>query len=691
MVSDILTEARLYASLGWQVLPIHTPTPDGKCSCGKASCKTPGKHPRINKWQDDATTNDQQIESWWQHWPDANIGVRLGPASNLIDIEYDNAEGEATANELFEFTSTARYRSQRSVHHLFQFPTGLNITKAVVKWRGLEIRFGTDKAGAMSVFPPSLHASGQRYTWLNHPSEFRAAMPPQWLADAIGPAVTPAVAPLASSMTGSFVMEREKPTLDNAPGETEGRRNSTLLELVGRDIAINGVTAELPIKALAWNLRNIPPLPDDEVLMAVDKLAQKELAKPPRKREQATIAASPISPTLVLPAPSTRLVVRRMEDIVAGEVRWLWPGRVPLGCITLLVGEGDAGKTFIACDLVARISRDGRYPDGEQGLAGQSLYVTAEDWLDKTLRPRLDLMGANPANVFFLELVDRAGQMDGLSLDRDLPLVEQYLAENPELRLIVIDPIMACMGDANIYKESEVRRVLTRMKLIAEKSNVAFLLIMHFTKNNDQSVAQKVSGSVAFRNAARVIWSVALDPDDIRPTLSETRRLMQRVKGNIKGVTETGLSYWLTEQGIVWSDEPIFVSANEIIGNAQSDDKKYAQAEAMLQEALRRGPVLVGDIFKLAKTKDIGRRTLERAKADMSIKSIRRGKQTWWAYPDDEKYVDKLSGQLAAPSPEEPQPPDEEDPFSSPPKQSPRGTAYIFSDDGTYTIQGGDA
>ena len=223
MLPDILSEARLYGSLGWQVLPIHTPTADGKCSCGKASCRKPGKHPRINQWQDRATADQQQIENWWQTWPDANIGVRLGPASNLIDIEFDSAEGEATANELFEFTSTCRYRSHRSTHHLFQFPVGLAIPSAVVSYRGLEIRFGTDKAGAQSVFPPSLHASGERYRWLNHPSEFPPAPPPDWLAKAIAPAAAPVVA----TMAASYVMQE---TLENAPGQTEGNRHRKLLD-----------------------------------------------------------------------------------------------------------------------------------------------------------------------------------------------------------------------------------------------------------------------------------------------------------------------------------------------------------------------------------------------------------------------------------------------------------------------------
>ena len=42
---DPLAVVRAYAAAGFRVLPIHT-APDGRCSCGKADCHSPGKHPR---------------------------------------------------------------------------------------------------------------------------------------------------------------------------------------------------------------------------------------------------------------------------------------------------------------------------------------------------------------------------------------------------------------------------------------------------------------------------------------------------------------------------------------------------------------------------------------------------------------------------------------------------------------------
>ena len=36
---------------------------------------------------------------------------------------------------------------------------------------------------------------------------------------------------------------------------------------------------------------------------------------------------------------------------------WLWPGRVPLGKLTLLIGDPGLGKSFVTLDIAARVSR----------------------------------------------------------------------------------------------------------------------------------------------------------------------------------------------------------------------------------------------------------------------------------------------------------------------------------------------
>ncbi len=45
-----------------------------------------------------------------------------------------------------------------------------------------------------------------------------------------------------------------------------------------------------------------------------------------------------------------------MADVEARETSWLWPGRIALGRITLLVGKPGEGKSFLAIDAAARVT-----------------------------------------------------------------------------------------------------------------------------------------------------------------------------------------------------------------------------------------------------------------------------------------------------------------------------------------------
>jgi len=68
---------------GIRIFPVHG-VRNGKCTCSRtdnicdAKPPAPGKHPRINAWSHNATNDVNQIRRWWQKWPDANIGFRVG-------------------------------------------------------------------------------------------------------------------------------------------------------------------------------------------------------------------------------------------------------------------------------------------------------------------------------------------------------------------------------------------------------------------------------------------------------------------------------------------------------------------------------------------------------------------------------------------------------------------------------------
>jgi hypothetical protein len=53
----------------------------------------------------------------------------------------------------------------------------------------------------------------------------------------------------------------------------------------------------------------------------------------------------------------------RFSELAPRKVRWLWPDRIPLGRITLLVSDPGLGKSLLALDIAARVSRGSPWPD----------------------------------------------------------------------------------------------------------------------------------------------------------------------------------------------------------------------------------------------------------------------------------------------------------------------------------------
>jgi putative DNA primase/helicase len=94
-----------------------------------------------------------------------------------------------------------------------------------------------------------------------------------------------------------------------------------------------------------------------------------------------------------------------LADVEAHTVPWLWNGRIPLGRLTLLVGRPGCGKSFLTCDLAARISTHTHWPDPgfDRAPLGDPLLICAEDDPADTIRPRLDAARANCRRVHLLK------------------------------------------------------------------------------------------------------------------------------------------------------------------------------------------------------------------------------------------------------------------------------------------------
>src|SRR4051794_40072604 len=132
-------------------------------------------------------------------------------------------------------------------------------------------------------------------------------------------------------------------------------------------------------------------------------------------------------------APDARRAVAVAASTVMREkVEWLLPGRVALGSVTVLVGDGGLGKSTWACLTAGQVS----------AAVGDVLIASAEDSLAATLKPRLEAVQADLERVHFLQVRTENGDLDGLTLPDDMRELERLVVEK-QARLVVIDPLMA--------------------------------------------------------------------------------------------------------------------------------------------------------------------------------------------------------------------------------------------------------
>lgn len=197
--NKLTLSAEWYASQGWKILPCYGII-DGRCTCGQAhpEPKDVGKHPAINGWNKEATSDLSQVSKWWEQSPDQNIGV-MCRSSGFFVIDIDPRHGGHNSYEKFEAlvegalpptveARTGAYNVGNEVlrgRHLFYkcdpYEDLLgNLNKLGLK--GIDV-----KHNGYVLIAPSIHFSGTNYEWVEGkgPHEIEMAQAPEELLKAL--------------------------------------------------------------------------------------------------------------------------------------------------------------------------------------------------------------------------------------------------------------------------------------------------------------------------------------------------------------------------------------------------------------------------------------------------------------------------------------------------------------------------
>ncbi len=317
-------------------------------------------------------------------------------------------------------------------------------------------------------------------------------------------------------------------------------------------------------------------------------------------------------------------VYRRLTAVEAKTLGWLWPERVPLGKLTLIMGDPGRGKSLLSLDMAARVTRGYPWPDGAKQPApeGSVVLLSAEDDTADTIRPRLEAADGDPARVIELQAVRAPGAPEGrgFNLATDVAALERVIAEARDVRLVVIDPLSAYLGGLDTHNNAEVRGMMAPVVEMAERTGVAVVAITHLNKNAAASVLYRATGSLAFVAAARAVWSVL--PEEGNPR----RVLFLPVKCNLAGDVP-GMAYHVEEHPerpgvpvIAWDPEPVHMSASDALAVTESEtSSRNERAADWLRELLGNGPVASQEVEERARNAGFGRNTLARAKRSLGV------------------------------------------------------------------------
>ncbi|TET69637.1 MAG: hypothetical protein E3J56_09310 [Candidatus Aminicenantes bacterium] len=321
--------------------------------------------------------------------------------------------------------------------------------------------------------------------------------------------------------------------------------------------------------------------------------------------------------------------LRKLSDIEAKDVEWLWENHIPLGEITILAGDPGVGKSYFSYFLSAQVSTGGSWPNNPNRAieSGKVLILSTDEDPNYCIRPRSEAAGANIDNILVLEGArDKRGRIRIINLTRDIHRLEDILKKDKSYRLLVIDPLSDYVGRIDQHSYGDVRWALNPLLTLARKYHVAIVGIMHCNKNTSLQVLYRIMGSMGFMAMAGSVWVIAKDREDEE----NKRRYFAPLKHRL-GPEQKALAFRLDNLGkvakVVFESEPVedsFDIEEALVPQERAGETK--KAKRFLLSTLKDGPMLRNEIKSAARDEGISWGTLRRAKDKMGI-GARKGKE----------------------------------------------------------------
>ncbi len=304
-----------------------------------------------------------------------------------------------------------------------------------------------------------------------------------------------------------------------------------------------------------------------------------------------------------------------LEDFPEEETKWLVPGWIPAGQISVIAADGGIGKTTLWCHIIAALSNGTACildPPGFTREPMRIMFLTTEDSVRKKLRKKLRLAGATMKNIFTPDFVgDRSGLLHKLKFgSEELEKVLRHFRP----ALCVFDPIQGFTPPkVNMGSRNEMRDCTAQLITIGEDIDTTALIVCHTNKRKGAYGRDRIADSADIWDIARSVLMAGFTED-------QGVRYLSNEKNNYAPLQETILfsidgDEQIHKEGASWRRDCEYVMGAE---QAKSSPVRE-DCKAFLLNALHEagGAMPTADLDEKANKAGYSFTAVKRAKQDL--------------------------------------------------------------------------
>lgn len=314
----------------------------------------------------------------------------------------------------------------------------------------------------------------------------------------------------------------------------------------------------------------------------------------------------------------TQQAAFRYSTVVKRRIQWLWYPYIQRGAINLLTGGPGTGKSTIACDIAAALSRARPLPGESEELAKargplKTWIFNAEDDPQDTIVWRLENQNANLDLIYGRPL---SGPISGKNIDE----IRNFIASE-QIALVVIDPVQAWIPpDTDMHRANQMRDWGNLFRQLCLDTDVTILWVRHRRKGDadDQNSLNSGLGSIDMSGIVR---------SEIGALVTKKGSRITRIKGSV-GPTNVQLSYDIqstdNDHGqLAWS------AITQPKSSAEPKAPKKNPLDAWLIGLLMEGPRAKVEVIERAEALGYKPRTIEARAEDIIVGFYQEGKRFW--------------------------------------------------------------